>query len=98
MPFKFSCTIDRSGFSALVDAARIYNRRTPALAANVAGFYVARQARVETHKRSVPIARMDAELAVEVTPRIGKCFDSPHFMKCLLPPRAPNSNVLFGTS
>lgn len=62
--------LDASGFNKLVEAARVFNKRTPALAANVAGLYVARQARYETHKLSVPMARIDAELSVEVTPRI----------------------------
>ena len=66
------CTFAATGLTAFVDAARQYNARTPALAANLCAFYVARQARVETDKRSVPIARIDAELAVEVTPRLGK--------------------------
>jgi hypothetical protein len=62
--------LDATGFNKLVEAARVFNKRTPAVAANVAGLYVARQARYETHKISVPPGRMDAELAVEVTPRI----------------------------
>lgn len=62
--------VDATGFNKLVEAARVFNRRTPALAANVAGYYVARQARYETHKISVPISRIDSELSVEVTPRI----------------------------
>lgn len=62
--------LDATGFNKLVESARQFNKRTPALAANVAGLYVARQARHETHKISVPLSRMDAELSVEVTPRI----------------------------
>jgi hypothetical protein len=62
--------VDATGFNRLVEAARVFNRRAPAMAANVAGYYVARQARYETHKISVPLARIDSELSVEVTPRI----------------------------
>lgn len=63
-----SAKLDASNFQTALAAARVYSRRTPALAANVAGFYVARQARVEADKRSVPLSRIDTELTVDVQP------------------------------
>lgn len=60
----------RAGISAAVDAARVYSRRTPAVAINTAAFRIAVVTSALTP--AVPPSRIDSELSVEVVPRLGK--------------------------
>jgi hypothetical protein len=58
--------IDTTSLNNAIAVAMKYSKRAPAIAVNVAAFFIARQARVDTP--TTPIGRMDTELGVISTP------------------------------
>lgn len=68
MIVPLTCKIDATNLNFGIALARVYSKRTPAAAANTAGYFIARQARVDTP--AVTMGRIDTELGVLSTPML----------------------------